>query len=137
MGAILNFKDLKNFPEAVGLSEALANDMIEDVEAEALSAASCVFDPEFPYMAAAKSILRSAVLRWANAGSAGVKTKQETAGSFTEMTTWDNTHAATRSAGRLWTSEVRKLQDLCRKWKSEGTRGRKAFTIMPGLRRAP
>lgn len=134
MGMILNFNDLKNFPEADGLTESRANDMIADVEAEAVSSAPCLSDPAFPHLPAAKSILRGAVLRWANAGSAGVKTRQETAGSFTEMTTWDNTHAATRSAGRLWTSEVRKLQDLCRKWKSEGARGRKAFTVMPRRR---
>lgn len=130
MGTFLQFSDLS--PLAPSLTEAEAAIIIEDVEAQAVEAAPCILEDGFPYAPSIKSILRQAALRWHRTGGSGVTTVQASRGPYSQSTTID-----TRSSGegRLWPSEAKRLQALCRRWKQGETGRRKAFTILPGPRR--
>lgn len=102
---------------------------ISDVWAQAVAEAPCLSGAlSAEKAAAAKAILRQAVLRWWRAGEGGVTTTQETAGPFSQSTTFA---AATRGEGRLFDGEIKRLQRLC--VDAGTTRGRKAFSIMPRL----
>lgn len=86
---------------------AKAEAMIEDALAQALLVAPCITDDAFALAAAAKSILRGAVLRWHDAGNGAVQ--QATAGPFGQTV---DTRQARR--GMFWPSEIEQLQKLCR-----------------------
>lgn len=92
------------------IDEAKALAMIEDAEAMAVLAAPCLseLDPtkDAAKVAAAKAVLRGAILRWNDAG-AGVITQQG-AGPFQQ------TIDATKTRrGMFWPSEITQLRDLC------------------------
>ncbi len=125
MGTFLSFADLSGL--APDLTEATANLYIADVEALAAVDAPCIIEIDFPYRDAVKAILRQAVLRWHRAGEGGVVSQQQTAGPFGQSTSYDKS----AGLGRLWPSEVRQLQALCRQWKQEQGGRRKAFTVLP------
>lgn len=91
--------------------------MIEDATAIAVRVAPCLADTDDDgIVAAARAIIRGAILRWNDAGSGAVT--QQTAGPFTH--TIDTTKLR---RGMFWPSEITDLQALC----SAATRS--AFTI--------
>ena len=130
MGAYLDFADLS--PLAPNLTEAEADVIIADIEGKATIEAPCIMEHDFPeqYRASVKAILRQAALRWHRAGEGGISAETMASGPFSRTQSFD-----TRSTGegRLWPSEVRELQRLCRLWRGDGGR-RKAFTVVPGRR---
>lgn len=103
------------------LDEAKAAAMIADVTADALRAAPCLaeLDPEVPADAVkidqVRAILRGALLRWAEGGTAGSVVQQQ-AGIFGMTTTNDRRR-------NLYPSEITDLQGIC------GSGGGKSFTI--------
>ena len=115
--------DLTPFAE---IPEAKALEMIADVEAKAVLAAPCITDPEFladdTLVAGVRAIVRSAVLRWNDAGT-GVFT-QLGAGPFQGSTD-------TRSERKplLWPSEIADLRDLCSTFSGGGSD--RAFSVRP------
>lgn len=86
---------------------AKAAAMIEDALAMAERVAPCILEPTFPYEAAAKAILRGAILRWHEAGTGAVQS--QTAGPFGQTI---DTRQQRR--GMFWPSEIEQLQDLCK-----------------------
>lgn len=101
MGDFINVSDLTPFDPTI--DEAKANAMIEDAEAMAKRLAPCITGDTFTEQAAVKAILRGAILRWNDAGTAGGSTNQ--AGEFVL------TVAARRSL--FWPSEIEQLKGLC------------------------
>jgi len=121
--AYLTPADLAPFAE---IDEAKAAAMIEDVEARARQAAPCIAEAEFmadaDRMAAVRSILRQAVLRWNDAGT-GVFT-QMGAGPYQASTD-------TRSERKplLWPSEISDLREICAAYSGGGEA--RAFSVRP------
>lgn len=104
-------------PFAPDIDPVKAAAMIEDAIATAAVVAPCILEDGFEKGAAAKAILRKAILRWNDSGTGSIT--QLSAGSFQQ--TLDN-RAPHKSL--LWPSEVTRLQTLC------GTaRSGQAFTI--------
>lgn len=93
------------------IPEAKAQAMIDDALAIAGTVAPCILEADFDKPAAAKAIIRGAVLRWEAAGSGGTTTT-ETVGPYSHGTT-------TPRKGMFWPSEITDLQALC----SGGGRG--------------
>lgn len=89
------------------IDDVKAEAMIEDALALAARIAPCILDPLFTYEAAARAILRGAILRWNEAGSGAVS--QQSAGPFAQ--TLDT---RTQRRGMFWPSEIEQLQDLCK-----------------------
>lgn len=111
---------------APGLDRAKVTEWVTDVVSRAITEAPCLTDPELPYgyRMSVRGLLRAAVLRRAaQEGMAdGIKTRQETAGPFGLMETVDTTDART---GILWPSEIKTLQEWCRRWAEECGRVRR------------
>lgn len=103
MVAILSADDLAPF--AV-IDEAKAQAMVTDALALAARVAPCITSDEFTEVAAARAILRGAVLRWHEAGSGAFQS--QTAGPFAVT---HDTRQARRSM--FWPSEIAELQALC------------------------
>lgn len=95
-----------------------ADAMIADALAMAARVAPCIAESTFTYEAAAKAILRGAILRWHDAGTGAVT--QQGAGPF-QMSV-DNRQ---QRRGMFWPSEIQQLQELCR----DGDPTGQAFTI--------
>lgn len=93
------------------IPEAKAQAMIDDALALAARVAPCILDDEFEYEAAAKAILRGAVLRWHEAGSGAFAQRTETRGPFSTGETYDTRQ---QRRGMFWPSEIEALQDLCK-----------------------
>lgn len=91
--------------------------MIEDAMAMAARVAPCIEDEDFAHAAAAKAILRGAILRWHEAGSGAFQSTQT--GPFGATV---DTRQQRR--GMFWPSEIEQLQDLC-----ASARTGKAFDI--------
>lgn len=89
------------------IDEAKAAAMIEDALALAARVAPCITDPTFTHEAAARAVLRAAILRWHEAGTGALQ--QQTVGPFGQ--TFDTRQ--TRKS-MFWPSEIVQLQDLCR-----------------------
>lgn len=106
--------DLTPFAE---VDEYKAEAMIADALAMAAVVAPCILDEDFAYAAAAKAILRGAILRWHEAGTGAFV--QQGAGPF--QVTMDSRQ---QRRGMFYPSEITQLQDLCRE---SGTG--QAFTI--------
>ena len=98
----LTVDDLAPFAPSINAAKAQA--MIDDVLALAARVAPCILEDDFAYASAARAILRAAVLRWNEAGSAGTTSQQ--AGQFGVTTT-----SARKSM--FWPSEITDLQGLC------------------------
>lgn len=118
MGTFLKPEDLANFAEIV---EGKANDMIQDAESQAFLIAPCIadLDPETDALKfkAVKAILRSAILRWNDAGNGAKTTTQQGAGPYQQMTVVDNTKTR---IGAFWPSEIERLQNICKADDSKG-----------------
>lgn len=94
-----------------------ASAMIEDAMALAARVAPCILTAEFAYAAAAKAILRGAILRWNEAGTGA--TVQQSAGPFAQ-----SIDTKQQRRGMFWPQEIEQLQDLCKGVETEG-----AFSI--------
>lgn len=101
--AFLTPSDLTPF---ASIDAAKAAAMIEDAEAMAVLAAPCITTPGFANTAAAKAILRGAVLRWNEAGTGALSAQN--AGPFGQTI---DTRQERR--GMFWPSEIVALQNLC------------------------
>lgn len=117
---LITVDDLRPF---MSVDEEQAQAMIDDAVAMATAVAPCLADDEFKHQAAAKAIIRRAILRWNAAGVSGTVT-QQSAGPYSE------TVSGGSSKGLFWPSEITALQDLCKK---AGTAGGGAFTIKPAV----
>ena len=111
----LTIADLEPFAE---IAAAKAQAMIEDAEAQAVLIAPCLTDPALDAgkVAAVKSILRAAVLRWNEAGTGAVQT--QASGPFSLTTQYQ------ARRGMFWPTEISDLQSIC-KTSSTG----KAFSV--------
>lgn len=96
--------DLAPFAE-IELGKAQA--MIDDALALAARVAPCITDDTFAHGAAAKAILRGAVLRWHEAGTGARQT-------FTVGGVSEGYDTRQQRRGMFWPSEITMLQDLCR-----------------------
>jgi hypothetical protein len=88
------------------IDEAKAQAMIDDALALAARVAPCILTDTFEYAAAAKAILRGAILRWNDSGSGALQA--QTAGPFGQ--TLDTRQVR---KGMFWPSEIEQLQELC------------------------
>ena len=88
------------------IDDAKADEMIADAIAMAAIVAPCILTDEFEHGAAAKAIIRGAILRWNDAGSGAFS--QTTTGPF--GATMDT---RTQRRGMFWPSEITDLQKLC------------------------
>lgn len=98
---VLTTADLAPFAD---IDDAKAQAMIDDALALAATVAPCILKDTFTSAAAAKAIIRGAVLRWNEAGSGAVSSK--TIGPWTDST------SAPRK-GMFWPTEITDLQRLC------------------------
>jgi hypothetical protein len=102
--------DLTPFAE---IDSVKAQAMIEDALALAARVAPCILDDTFTHEAAARAILRGAILRWNESGTGAMQS--QTAGPFGMQV---DTRQQRR--GMFWPSEIEQLQSLC----SDSTTGR-------------
>ncbi|WP_234802098.1 hypothetical protein [Mycolicibacterium conceptionense] len=102
-------------PFSPDLDEDKAEAMIADALALAERVAPCIADPEFVYSAAAKAVLRSAILRWNDQGSGS--------GPALVAGVFGATPQNQPRRNLFYPSEIAELQALC-----GGGRG-KAFSI--------
>ena len=93
-------------PFAPGIDPDKAEAMITDALAMAELVAPCITTVEFTKAAAAKAILRGAILRWNDSGSGAVASR--TALQFSESI---DTRQVRKSM--FWPSEIEQLQALC------------------------
>lgn len=100
------------------IEPAKAQAMIDDALALAARVAPCITEATFEHDAAARAILRGAVLRWNDTGTGALT--QQGAGPF-QMSV--DTRQTRR--GMFWPSEIRQLQELCRDGNPQG----QAFSI--------
>lgn len=110
---LIAYADLLPFVPDIDADKA--NAMIADAEALAVRIAPCLTDEEFEYAAAAKAVLRSAILRWNDQGSGTAPAL--VAGVF------GATPQTQPRRNLFYPSEIAELQALC-----GGGRG-KAFSI--------
>lgn len=106
MGAFIQPADLAPFAT---IDAAKAEAMIEDAEAMAKLSAPCLKDLTTlsdDQKAAAKAILRGALLRWAEAGNGGVVTR--TAGPYSQTVDTSNPRR-----NLFWPTEIGQFQDIC------------------------
>jgi hypothetical protein len=118
--------DIQTFDDDIDTT--LAEAMIETVWADVVLVAPCIKEESFgddqpEYLIKVKSIVRAVVLRWADAGSGGVR--QRAAGDFSEILDKDS------AGGKLRPGEIRELQDLCSS--QQRRKGGRASTIPTGL----
>jgi len=112
--------DVENdlIPLRPNLDSTVAEIMVTDAIALAAQAAPCILDDDISDQAAAaaKAIIRGAILRWADAGS----------GAVTQLVAGPQqiTFASEPKRNLFWPSEINQLSALC----SNGVGG-KAFTI--------
>lgn len=99
------------------IDDAKALAMIEDALALAARVAPCILSEEFAYPAAAKAVLRGAILRWHEAGTGA--TVQQSAGPFAQ-----SIDTKQQRRGMFWPQEIEQLQDLCKGAETSG-----AFSI--------
>ena len=104
-------------PFCPDIDSVKARAMIDDALAMAARVAPCILDPDFAYVAAAKAILRGAIIRWNEAGSGAVV--QQAVGPFSQSMDTRQTRR-----GMFWPSEINDLAALC----AASTEGR-AFSV--------
>lgn len=105
MGDFIMPSDLEPFAD---IPEAKALAMIEDAEAQALLIAPCLSELEQgdAKLAAVRSILRGALLRWNDAGSGAIQQTQ--VGPFGQ-----SIDTRQHRKGMFWPSEINDLQGIC------------------------
>jgi hypothetical protein len=109
MGAAVTITpaDLAPFAE---IPQAKAEAMIEDAMARAAVVAPCITSDQFEHTAAAKAIIRGAILRWHESGSGALTSKSKTTGPFSDSESIDTRQAR---RGMFWPSEIDELKSLC------------------------
>lgn len=116
----------------VDVDEAKAAAMIADALAMARLVAPCLAGDNLTddQAAAAKAIIRSAIVRWHTAGDGGVTQQQQSVGGVSIGATFDNRQSR---RGVFWPSEIEQLQDICRLVNGDAASG--AFTVdtAPGI----
>lgn len=110
MGLTLTPADLTPFAT---IETAKAEAMIADAIALAEQAAPCLGadNLDAKKAAAAKAILRGAILRWNESGQGGRTQINDTAGPFSHTEAFDNSQPRRTL---FWPSEIEHLQKLCR-----------------------
>jgi hypothetical protein len=99
--------DLAPFAE---IDEAKAQAMIDDAMARAALIAPCITSDDFENTAAAKAIIRGAILRWNDAGSGAITSESIAKGPFSHSQTIDT---KTTRRSMFWPSEIDELKSLC------------------------
>ena len=95
------------------IASAKAEAMIDDATGQALTVAPCLAEDLTPVQRkAVKGILRTAILRWNDAGSGGKVSSQLSAGPFQQSDTIDTTQ---QRRGVFYPSEIRALQAICKR----------------------
>lgn len=100
---ILTPEDLTPFAT---IDAAKAQAMIDDAVALAVRVAPCLATDEFTATAAARAILRGAILRWNEAGTGAFS--QQQVGPFGQ-----SVDTRQQRRGMFWPSEIEQLQGLC------------------------
>ena len=100
----LSVDDLTPF---ASIPEEKAELMIEDALAMAARVAPCITEDDFAYEAAARAVLRGAIIRWHESGTGAMQA--QSAGPFSQ--TLDTRQ---QRKGMFWPSEIEQLQELCR-----------------------
>lgn len=122
MATFLSNTDLTPFAT---IDDDKADAMIADAEAQAVMVAPCIAvldeTADAVKFAAVKAILRSAVLRWDDAGNGGISSTQQGAGPYQQTQVVDTSKVR---RGAFWPSEITRLQAIC-----AGDRGKAAFQI--------
>lgn len=110
MAVSIAVEDLLPFAE---IPSAKATAMIEDALAMASVVAPCITASDFDAAkaAAAKAILRGAILRWHEAGQGALSQHQQNVGPFGETQMFDTRQPR---RGLFWPSEIQQLEKLCR-----------------------
>ena len=117
--AVIDLVDLQAINPDIDETAAAA--MIADAIAQAQLAAPCLANEANlteTQLAQYKAVLRSAIIRWDDAGSGGVTTYSTTAGSFSEQQTTDSSRLR---KGLFWPSEVDQLRRICGQSRRSGT----------------
>lgn len=104
--SLSNAADLAPFAT---IDDAKATLMIADALALAARVAPCILDETFEHDAAARAILRSAILRWNEAGTGALTSESLGDYSYTS----DSRQGQARR-GLFWPSEIEQLQNLCK-----------------------
>lgn len=128
MGVEIQPKEILAFNDT--LDADVVDILIRDGLAMARRVAPCIDDPDFQFADAAVAIIRGAVLRWAESGSGGISSQQQTAGPFGQTTSFD-TRQTRRSL--FFPSEIKELEALC----SQSKRKAFAFDTIPAHTRPP
>lgn len=89
------------------IDELKAIAMIADALGMAKMIAPCIVEPDFEYPDAAKAVIRGAILRWNEAGTGAITTKQ--AGPYQQVI-----DSNTRRNNLFWPSEIGQLEAMCR-----------------------
>lgn len=110
----VTFGDLALFAK---IDRDKADAMIVDAMALAAQIAPCILNDDFAHPAAAKAIIRRAILRWNEAGTGAIQST--TAGPFS-----NTVDTSVTRRGMFWPSEITDLQRLC---SSSG--GARAFAV--------
>lgn len=106
---LISKSDLDPF---VTIDAAKAAALISDATAQAMLVAPCLSgDLTDVQKLAVKSVLRTAILRWDEAGRSGKVTQQQAAGPFSQTETYD---ASSIRRGVFWPSEITALQRVCK-----------------------
>lgn len=103
------------------IDEAKAQAMIDDALARAALIAPCIAEDDFDNEAAAKAIIRGAILRWNEAGTGAYSS--QTTGPFSVT---QDTRQERRSL--FWPSEITDLEKLC----ASSTSGAFGIDTAPG-----
>lgn len=111
-------------PFAPNIDVVKADEMIADALALAAMVAPCITEATFDASkaAAARALIRGAILRWEEAGTGALVQRQQTLGSTSLGESYDNRQ---QRRGMFWPSEIRALQNLC----SATTRRARAFEV--------
>lgn len=89
------------------IDEIKATAMIADAMGMAKMIAPCIVSPTFEHPDAAKAVIRGAILRWNEAGTGAITTKQ--AGPYQQVI-----DSNTRRNNLFWPSEISQLEAMCR-----------------------
>lgn len=98
------------------IDEAKAEAMIEDALGMATLVAPCIIGAEFAYPAAAKAVIRGAILRWNETGQGAISA--QTAGVYSQTIDTRQTRRA-----MFYPSEIEQLQKMCRDGDARGAFG--------------
>jgi hypothetical protein len=119
VSSIITPADIKVLAPNISDGEAAA--MIEDATAQASLVAPCLGDEAALTSSQRnqyKSLLRSTIVRWHEAGVGGIVSASQTIGPMSQSETYDS---SSRRKGLFWPSEIELLQMICRQSRRAGT----------------